>query len=87
MYRDIITNQNIPGKFTLLNGIYEKYFDIIFHSILNILTQNNVYVLPVEVVVPDINSFKKIVKKYFPNTLHISCYFHYMKDIFRNLKQ
>ena len=30
IYRDIITNQNIPGMYILLKGKYEKFYDICF---------------------------------------------------------
>ena len=39
------------------------------------------------VVTDAVTALRKVVKKYFPNVLHISCYFHYMDDIFRNLRK
>ena len=40
MFNDLITNQNIPGIFILINGKYEKFYEIVFQSMYNIITQN-----------------------------------------------
>ena len=53
MYRDIITDQNIPGIYILINGKYEKFYDIVLSSLVNILTQNRLYNINAEIIVTD----------------------------------
>ena len=77
----------MPGLYILLNGKHEKLYDIIFNSIINIITQYHSYDLEVKIIVTDSeNALYKTVKKYFPNSLRIACYFHYKNDIIRNIR-
>ena len=81
MYKDIITDLKIPGMFILLNGKSQFLYDYIFNSVINIITNNRKIDLNILSIVSDsekalINS----IKKFFPNSLRISCYFHYKQD-------
>ena len=38
MYKDLITELKIHGLYILMNGKSQKFYDIIFSSIVNILT-------------------------------------------------
>ena len=40
MYKDIITELKIPGIYILMNGKSEKLYDIVFNSIINVITEN-----------------------------------------------
>jgi len=87
MYKDIITDLKIPGMFILLNGKSQFLYDYIFNSVINIITNNRKIDLNILSIVSDsekalINS----IKKFFPNSLRISCYFHYKQDLIRNIK-
>ena len=64
--------------------IYSK----IFESLISIITDNNNLYLNVKYIITDnelalVNS----IKKYFPQVIHISCFYHYKKDIIANLKK
>ena len=87
MYKDIITNLKIPGVYILMNGKSQDLYDIVFDSLINIITENRNIELEVLSIITDtekalINS----VKKYFPNSQRIACYFHYKQDVLRNLR-
>ena len=87
MFNDIITNINIPGLFILLNGKYEKFYEIVFQSMLNIITQNREYELKAKVIVTDSESaLRNSLKKIIPNVMYITCFFHYTQDILRNIR-
>ena len=87
MYRDIISSQNIPGIYILINGKYEEFYDIVFDSLIKIITQNHKYDLNVETIVTDTElALINVIKKYFPNSKRIGCFFHYKNDILRKIK-
>lgn len=66
---------------------YEKFYHIILESVINIITQDRLYDKNVETIVTD-NEIGLInpVKKFFPNSHHISFFFHYQQDIINNLR-
>ena len=73
MYKDIITNLKIPGVYILMNGKSQDLYDIVFDSLINIITENRNIELEVLSIITDtekalINS----VKKYFPNSYHFN---------------
>ena len=53
MYRDIISSQNIPGIYIVINGKFEEFYDILFDSLIRIITQNYKYDLNFETIVTD----------------------------------
>ena len=88
MYKDIITNLKIPGIYILLNNKSQRMFNLTFKSLINILTENKTYELDIKSIITDSETaLFKTVEKFFPNTLRISCYFHYEQDILRNLRK
>ena len=69
-----------------MNEKYLNLYDIVFNSIFNLITNNGKIDINVISVVTDteialINS----IRKYFPNTQRIACFFHYNQDILRNM--
>ena len=87
MFHDLLTNQNIPGIFILINGKFEKFYEIVFKSMYNIITQNEEYQLKAKIIVTDseialLNALKKII----PNVMYITCFFHFAQDILRNIR-
>ena len=87
MYKDCITSLKIPGLYILLNSKKEQLYDLAFHSIIKLLTNNETLNLDLQTIVTDqekglINS----INKNFPNVKRIACLFHYKQDILRNLK-
>ena len=88
MYKDIITELKIPGIFILLSGKNQFLYDYIFSSIINIVTNNRKFDLNILLIVSDSEkALVNSIKKNFPNSLRISCYFHYKQDLIRNIKQ
>ena len=88
MYSDIITNIKILGIYVLLNGKEELYYDIIFESVYNIITQNNSYSLEYDLIVRDSKrSLVNVVAKYCPNTIRISCLFHFKQDLISKIRE
>ena len=66
------------------NIIYSK----VFESLYDIITENNNLVINVKYIITDSEyALVNNIKKYFPNTIHISCYYHYKKDIISNIKK
>ncbi len=87
MYKDIISGVKIPGIYALMNGKNETFYRYVLKSIINILTQNNQYILEYETIVTDSEeALIKIIKELFPKTQHIICLLHYKSDLFRNIK-
>ena len=87
MYKDIITNLKIPGIYILLNGKNKELYDLTFDSIIKILTDDRKIELEVENIITDTEqALVDTIKKYFPNSQRIGCFFHYKKDIIRNIK-
>ena len=41
MYIDILTQIKNQGLYILIKGKYKKFYEIIFESVLNIITKNN----------------------------------------------
>ena len=87
IYKDVITNLKIPGIYILLNSKTELIYDLVFESLIKIIWYNNLNDIKVETIVTDQElALIKVIKKYFPNVLRISCLFHYKQDILRNLR-
>ena len=87
MYKDLLTNLNIPGLYILMNGKSETHYDLVFESILDIITHKNFYNLDLLSIITDTeNALINTIKNYFPNTRRIGCYYHYCQDIVRNIK-
>ena len=76
IYHDIVSNLNIPGIYILINGTSEKFYDIVFKSIINIITDYDKININIDTIVYSESALVKIIKKYFPNSLRISCLFH-----------
>lgn len=41
MYEDVITNLKIPGNYSFINGKYQNFYDKLYESIMNLITDNN----------------------------------------------
>ena len=51
IYEDLFSELKIPGLFILINGKFQKYYDIIFSSVINIITRENKYELNIHTIV------------------------------------
>ena len=84
MCKDIITNKNI----ILLTGKDELIYDMFFESIFKIFSNFNKNILLVETVVKNQEmDLINIIKKFFPKTQRISCFFHYKDELLANMRK
>ena len=87
MYKDVLTNLKIPAFYILLNGKYERFYEIVLENVNKIINDNNKYMILYETIVTDSEkALVNVIKKIFPNTQRISCYFHYKQDLIKNIK-
>ena len=87
MCMDLITKINIPALYILMNGKTEKHYDLVFESIYNIITQYRAIDIEIETIITDTEpALINIVKKFFPNSKRIACFFHYKQDLIRNIR-
>ena len=87
MYHDIVSNLNIPAMYILMNGKSENHYDVVFNSIINIITLSHHIDVNINSIVTDSElTLVKTVNKYFPNSLRITCLFHFKQDIIRNIR-
>ena len=87
MYKDIIASLKIPGVYILMNGFSQDLYDLVFNSLINIITDNRKIDLDISSIITDTEkALINVVKKYFPNSQRIACYFHFKQDLLRNLK-
>ena len=88
MYKDIITSEKIVAMYILMNKKNNIIYSKVFESLYDIITENNNLVINVKYIITDSEyALVNNIKKYFPNTIHISCYYHYKKDIISNIKK
>ena len=88
MYKDKITELKIPGLYVLMNGKYKKFYEIIFENVIDIITQHNHYILNINTIVADAEkALINVIKKVFPNSKLVICFFHYKQNIIKNLKK
>ena len=70
-----------------MNGKKEIFYNVVFESIINIITDFRKIDIEINSVVSDSEKgLINTITKYFPNAQRISCYFHYTQDIVINIK-
>ena len=87
IYKDIITADYIPGFYILMSNKTEILYTMVFKSVLNILTQNNIYKLDIKTITTDtelalINS----IQNTFDNIQRLGCWFHLKQDLIREAR-
>ena len=87
IFKDIITANYYPGFYVLMSNRTEAMYDLIFNSIIRILTQQKIYELNINTITTDtelalINS----VQNNFRNSKRIGCWFHLHQDLIREAK-
>ena len=66
MYHDIVSDLNIPGIYILINGKSEKFYDIAFQSIINIIKDYDKININIDTIVTDSElALIKIIKNIF----------------------
>ena len=73
--------------YILLNGKSENLYEYAFQSVIDIITSKRDFDLNIKTIITDSEkALINVIKKYFPNSQRISCFFHYKQDILRNLR-
>ena len=66
MYHDIVSDLNIPGIYILINGKSEKFYDIAFQSVIDIITDYDKININIDTIVTDSElALIKIIKNIF----------------------
>ena len=87
MYKDIITDLKIPGIYILMNSKNEELYNMVFEDVIKLITWGGLKILNIKTIVTDSEkALMNSVKKYFPSTQRVACYFHYKQDIIRNIR-
>ena len=80
LFKDIIIKEKIPLFFILMSNRREELYKRIFNSIIEILTQNYIYVLPLMSIITDIElPLINSVESTFIGVQRIGCFYH-LKD-------
>jgi hypothetical protein len=88
IFKDIITSEYYPGFFILMSNKTEILYDMVFKSIKNILTQNNIYELKIETITTDTEiALINAIHTNFPKSQRIGCWFHLKQDLMREAKK
>ena len=62
-------------------------YEYAFQSVIDIITSKRAFDLNINTIITDSEkALINVIKKYFPNSQRISCFFHYKQDILRNLR-
>ena len=87
MYKDIITDLKIPGIYILLNSKNEDLYNMVFEDVINLITWKGKKEINIKTIVTDSEkALMNLIKKYFPKSQRVACYFHYKQDIVRNIR-
>ena len=87
VFKDTLIHEYLPCFYILVNNKSEVMYDMIFKSIIKILTQNNIYRLEVKTITTDTEiALINAVNNNFPNAQRIGCWFHLKQDLIRNAR-
>ena len=87
IFKDIVTSEYLPGFYILMSNKTEILYDMIFKSIKNILSQNDIYELKIDTITTDTElALINAIHINFPNTQRIGCWFHLKQDLIREAK-
>ena len=76
IFKDVISSEYLPGFFILMSNKTEILYTMIFKSIINILTQHNIYKLSINTITTDTEiALINAIKTNFPYTQRIGCGF------------
>ena len=87
LFKDTIISQYIPCFYVLISNKTEIMYDLIFKSIIRILTQNNLYQLNYETITTDTEiALINAININFPNSTRIGCWFHLKQNLLNQAK-
>ena len=87
LFKDVLLSQYIPCFYILMSNKSEILYDLIFKSILRILTQNNLYHVTYQTITTDTEiALINAVKINFENTTRIGYWFHLKQNLLNQAK-
>ena len=87
LFKDVLLSQYIPCFYILMSNKSEILYDLIFKSIIRILTQNNLYHVTFQTITTDTEiALINAVKSNFENTTRIGCWFHLKQNLLNQAK-
>ena len=77
IFKDVVTAKYLPCFYILMSKRTEISYDLVFKSIIRILTQNNIYILDIKTITIDTElALINAIKINFPKSQRIGCWFH-----------
>ena len=77
----------MPGFLILMSNKTEILYDMVFKSVIRILTQNYIYKLNIYTITTDTElALINAIQMNFPNTQRIGCWFHLKQDLLREAR-
>ena len=77
IFKDVVSSEYMPGFFILMSNKTEILYDMVFKSVIRILTQNYIYKLNINTITTDTElALINAIQMNFPNTQRIACWFH-----------
>ena len=87
IFKDFITSEYYPGFYILMSNKTEILYDLIFKSIIRIITQQEVYKLDFITITTDTEiALINAINKNFPETKRLGCWFHLSQDLIREAR-
>ena len=87
IFKDIIIHEYLPGFYILVSNKSEQMYDIVFRSIIRILTQNNIYILNIKSITTDTElALINDINSNFKGVQRLRCWFHLKQDLIRNAR-
>ena len=81
IFKDIISKEYYPGCFILMTNKTEILYDLIFKSVIRIITQQKAYNLNISTITTDTEiALINGIHNNFPNINRIGCWFHLNQD-------
>ena len=85
--KDIILKQYYSGFYILMTNKIEILYDLIFKSVIRIISQHNSYTLNILTITTDTElALINTIHINFPNETRIGCWFHLNQDLIREAK-
>ena len=87
IFKDVVSSEYMPGFFILMSNKTEILYDMVFKSVIRILTQNYIYKLNINTITTDTElALINAIQMNFPNTQRIGCWFHLKQDLLREAR-
>ena len=87
IFKDIISKEYYPGFYILMTNRTEILYDLIFKSVIRIITQQKSYTLNILTITTDTElALINAVHNNFPTANKIGCWFHLNQDLIREAK-